>query len=98
MTILSILEERARIAPDVAALYAPGRRALSYSALLTHVRRTAAALRRRGLALDPAKVSVTDGYRVHDLPDIDDHVAAIAIAGSGAPTIEYRKYSEALTK
>ncbi len=32
-----------------------------------------------GLALDPAKLSVADGYSVHDLDDIGDHVAAVAV-------------------
>jgi 4'-phosphopantetheinyl transferase len=32
-----------------------------------------------GLALDPAKVSVGHGYSVHDVDDIDDHVAAVAL-------------------
>jgi 4'-phosphopantetheinyl transferase len=32
-----------------------------------------------GLALDPAKVSVADGWLVHDLEDMDDHVAAVAL-------------------
>lgn len=47
-----MLEERARNAPDGQALYAPGRKPLSYAALQTHVVRTAAALRRRGLQRD----------------------------------------------
>lgn len=40
-----------------------------------------------GLALDPAKVSVAEGYSVHDLDDIGDYVAAVAFrtANSGLP-------------
>jgi len=52
MTILTILEERARIAPDAVALHAPGRKALSYSALHSHGVRTAATLRRLGISRD----------------------------------------------
>ena len=33
-----------------------------------------------GLAIDPASASVADSYEVHDLADIDGHVAAIALA------------------
>ena len=33
-----------------------------------------------GLTVDPAKVNVTNSYEVHDLADIDGHVAAIALA------------------
>jgi acyl-CoA synthetase (AMP-forming)/AMP-acid ligase II len=47
-----MLEERARNTPDGQALYAPGRRPLSYAALQTQVAKTAAALRRRGLQRD----------------------------------------------
>jgi 4'-phosphopantetheinyl transferase len=36
---------------------------------------------------------VDDGYSVHDLTDIDDHLAAVAVAGyPGAPTIHYREW------
>ena len=47
-----MLEERARNAPDEQALYAPGRKPLSYAALHAQVVRTAAALRRRGIQRD----------------------------------------------
>jgi len=52
MSILTILEDRARIAPDAMALLAPGRKALSYAALHSHVVSTAAALRMRGISRD----------------------------------------------
>ena len=38
-----------------------------------------------GLALDPAKVSVADGWLVHDLEDMDDHVAAVALRTANSP-------------
>lgn len=52
MQTLTILEEGARSAADSPAIYAPRRRPLSYGALHTHVVRSAAALRRRGLKRD----------------------------------------------
>jgi acyl-CoA synthetase (AMP-forming)/AMP-acid ligase II len=52
MNILTILEERDRLSPDANALYAPGRKPLSYAALHAHVARTAASLRRRGIRRD----------------------------------------------
>jgi acyl-CoA synthetase (AMP-forming)/AMP-acid ligase II len=52
MSILTFLDERARIAPDAIALLAPGRKALSYAVLHSHVVSTAAALRRHGISRD----------------------------------------------
>ncbi len=52
MNILTILEELDRRVPDAKALYAPGRKPLSYAAVYAHVVRTAAALRRRGIRRD----------------------------------------------
>ena len=47
-----MLEEQARSAPEAHALYAPGRKPLSYAALRDHVVRTAAAMRRHGIRRD----------------------------------------------
>lgn len=52
MSILTILEEPNRHCPEAMALYAPGRKPLSYAALHAHVVRTAAELRRRGIQRD----------------------------------------------
>src|SRR5688572_6041132 len=52
MSILNILEEGDRRAPNAKALYAPGRNPITYSALHAHVARTAAGLRQRGLRRD----------------------------------------------
>src|SRR5688572_29458599 len=52
MSILNILEEGDRRAPNAIALYAPGRSPITYSALHAHVVRTAPALRQRGLQRD----------------------------------------------
>ncbi|HVF38562.1 MAG TPA: AMP-binding protein [Gemmatimonadaceae bacterium] len=52
MTTFSIIQRRAREAPDAIALHAPGRETLKYAQLYDHVVRTVAALRRRNLRRD----------------------------------------------
>jgi 4'-phosphopantetheinyl transferase len=46
-----------------------------------------------GLAIDPASVSVANGYEVHDLADIHGHVAAIALALSPEPRMRLKERS-----
>ena len=45
-----------------------------------------------GFAVDPSRVIVDDRYFVHDLADLDDHLAAVAVAGIiGTGEIEIRQ-------
>jgi acyl-CoA synthetase (AMP-forming)/AMP-acid ligase II len=49
MSILTLLAERSRRTPDAKALYAPGRKPLSFATLHAHAVRTAAGLRQCGI-------------------------------------------------
>ena len=53
-TILDLIQESALASPEALALHAPGRQPLSYSALHSHVVRTAKAFRKHGIRKDDA--------------------------------------------
>jgi 4'-phosphopantetheinyl transferase len=45
-----------------------------------------------GFAIDPARLCVDDRYSVHDLPEIDGHLAAVVVASIiGTGEIQYRE-------